>query len=85
MVINTWKEYWEVYEKLCDSLNTRNRKDLTLKLDEIKLYINGSRRGYTDFLKALQQLVNKNRDRLTKPENQFAQALIAELHDALKR
>lgn len=85
MVINTWKEYWEVYEKLCDSLNNRNRKDLSLKLDEIKLYANGTRRGYTDFLKAIQQVFNKNRDKLTKPEHQYAAALVAEMQDALRK
>ena len=85
MVINTWKQYWEIYEQLCDSLNDRGCRDITFELDKIKLLINGSRPGYRDFLKGLRSLVNRQRDQFTKPERHIAQALLAEMEDALKK
>jgi hypothetical protein len=78
-----WKEYWELFDKLCDSLLARSANKLVTQLDDARVYVKNNYTSALSFLKTFNALITKNQDRLTQAEKKMANTLSASLRNAL--
>jgi hypothetical protein len=79
-----WHQYWDLFDKLCDSLLTRSKNKLVAQLDEARLYVKDSYEAANAFLKTLNSILLKNQDTLTLAEKKMANTLTASLQAALE-
>ena len=78
-----WKEYWDLFDKLCDSLLSRSGNKLVAQLDDARVYVKNNYDSAATFLKTFNALITKNQDKLTQAEKKMANTLSAGLRNAL--
>jgi hypothetical protein len=49
-MMDSWKEYWAIFDVLCSSLEQRGETDTVQSLRKCQRYVNGLTDGWWDFL-----------------------------------
>ena len=80
--IDSWSEYWQKYNSLCDIIRSENNQ-LAEQLIDAKLYVNGLTDGWHDFLNVFKELIFKNAETLSLDCKVQADILITQLEKSL--
>lgn len=80
--IDSWSEYWQKYNSLCDIIRSENNQ-LAEQLIDAKLYVSGLIDGWHDFLNVFKELIFKNAETLSLDCKVQADILITQLEKAL--
>ena len=83
--INEWKDYWEIFNELINSLENSNKEDVVIEFKDSQKYLNGLTDGWFDFLNALSASVKNNINNLTQEQKDIAEFLISTLNNLLMR
>lgn len=81
--IETWADYWDLFDKLCLSLIDRGRGEIASILRETQQYVNGLTDGWHEFLIRFQQTLDRNIEFLNGYERDLGNCLIKELKQTL--
>lgn len=79
-----WDQYWDLFDKLCDSLLSRSKNKIVSQLDDARLYVKNTYEAANNFLKTLNSIFLKNQDILTLAEKKMANILTSSLQVALE-
>lgn len=80
--IDSWSEYWQKYNSLCDIIRSENNQ-LAEQLIDAKLYVSGLTDGWHDFLNVFKELIFKNAEALSLDCKVQADILITQLEKSL--
>ena len=80
--IDSWSEYWQKYNSLCDIIRSENNQ-LAEQLIDAKLYVNGLTDGWHDFLNVFKELIFKNAETLSLDCKVQADILITQLEKSV--
>lgn len=83
--INEWKDYWEIFNELINSLENSNKEDVVIEFKDSQKYLNGLTDGWFDFLNAFSASVKNNINNLTQEQKDIAEFLISTLNNLLMR
>lgn len=81
--MESWNQYWDMFDKLCLSLEQRGESDLAQNLRDSQRYVNGLTDGWWDFLERFRALVVLEDKRLLPDEQKLVSTLDSTLHRAL--
>jgi hypothetical protein len=79
------ENYWECYDRICESLGNRDKKEIFEKIKSAKALINGLTDGWAEFKIELDLLENSYKSELTKKELVDFEFLQSETKEILKR
>src|SRR5690606_37423449 len=48
--VESWEEYWKLFDNLCNSLNLDNKQFIVTELKDAQQYVNGLTDGWYEFL-----------------------------------
>jgi len=83
--INTWDDYWKIFDELCNSLKKQNKTKIIEELFFARLHVNGLTDGWYDFLNQLKKVYEKYASNLSSEDVKRCQILIDNLTLSLKR
>lgn len=83
--MNSWQQYWEVFDALCASLEQRGKHATVQGLRDSQRYVNGLTDGWWDFLKHFRSTVKVADMELLQHERELIATLDSTLHDALTK
>jgi hypothetical protein len=58
--IETWADYWNLFDNLCHSLTGHNHAEVAVSVQEAQKYVNGLTDGWHEFLHCFQQVMKHN-------------------------
>jgi len=79
----TWKEYWELFDKLIDSLNKEKKDGCVEEFRQAQKYATGMTDGWFDFLEAFEIAIIKYESLLTIQQREIADYLTKSLRESL--
>jgi len=79
------ENYWECYDRICESLGSRDKKEILEKLKSAKTLINGLTDGWAEFKNELDLLANSYNSEMTTNELVDLKFLQDETNEILKR
>lgn len=82
--INSWQDYWKIFEKLIELLRADNQDEIILELKEAQKYVNGLTDGWFEFKFAFEKCLQLNRTKITTDQADIADFLIKTLNNSLK-
>jgi hypothetical protein len=82
--INTWDDYWKIFDDLCGSLKNQNKTKFIEELFFARLLVNGLTDGWQDFLNMFKQIYDKNANDLLPEDIERCKILIEALTMSLK-
>ena len=74
--INTWDDYWKIFEDLCISLKNQGNTKMIEELFFARLPANGLTDGWNDFLREFKNVYDRILNTLTKPISIDLKALL---------
>lgn len=80
--INSWSEYWKMYDMLCIDILKEN-VELAKQLQEIKKYVYGLTDSWFEFLTSFKDIIEKESCNLSIINKQQADVLISILENSL--
>ena len=83
--INTWDDYWKIFDDLCYSLKKQDKTKIIEELFFARLHVNGLTDGWYDFLNQLKKNYQKNATSLLLEDVERYQTLIDSLTLSLNR
>lgn len=83
--MDSWKEYWAMFDVLCTSLEQRGETDTMQSLRECQRYVNGLTDGWWDFLERFRSAVKYSDVSLLEHERELIATLESTLHEALTK
>ena len=83
--INTWDDYWKIFDDLCISLKNQNKTKINEELFFARLHVNGLTDGWNDFLIKFKETYEKNVNNLLPEDIERCKVLIEALTTSLKR
>lgn len=81
--IETWADYWGLFDKLCLTLTKNGRGEVTAALQEAQQYVNGLTDGWHEFLIHFQQTIDRNKECLNGYERELSDYMIKMLRQRL--
>lgn len=82
--IESWADYWGLFDKLCLSLIDHGRGEVAATLREAQQYVNGLTDGWHEFLVRFQQVVDNNNESLNGYERDLGNCLIKMLNQSIR-
>ncbi len=79
----TWEEYWELFDKLIDSLKKEQKNDCVIEFLQLQKYATGMTDGWFDFLEAFEIAIIKHESLLTIQQVEIADYLTKSLRESL--
>ena len=83
--MDSWEQYWEVFENLCASLEQRGESTIVQGLRDDQRYVNGLTDGWWDFLEQFRSTVKDADKNLLEYERQLVATLDSTLQKALTK
>jgi hypothetical protein len=83
-IINSWQDYWLLFDRLIDKLNTERNDQLIAEFKNAQRFVNGLTDGWYEFKFAFEKSLNSNRDMMTQDQLEIADFLILSLSKSLK-
>jgi hypothetical protein len=81
--INSWSDYWSIFDKLINLLEAENKDNIVLDLKDAKKYLNGLTDGWYEFKIAMEKTMNSNRQLMSAEQIQIAEFLSTTLDKSL--
>lgn len=81
--MDSWKEYWAMFDVLCASLEQRGQTDTVQSLRECQRYVTGLTDGWWDFLDRFRATASVAEKLLLPTERDLIATLDSTLHRAL--
>ena len=58
--IKGWNDYWKIFDKVCNSLLSRNQTEIVNSLGDAQKYVNGLTDGWHEFYNRLDLIIDNN-------------------------
>lgn len=81
--INSWSDYWLIFDKLIDLLKAENKDDIVLDFMDAKKFVNGLTDGWYEFKFAMAKTINTNKRLMSDEQIQIAKFLSTTLDKSL--
>lgn len=81
--LESWKDYWELFNELIEQLDSDNKTEITTEFKEAQRYVNGLTDGWYDFKNAFEESHKTNRHNMTGQQNEIADFLMKALNESL--
>lgn len=81
--INSWSDYWLIFDKLINLLKAENKDRIVLDFLDAKKFINGLTDGWYEFKFAMEKTINLNRQLMSAEQIQIAEFLTTTLDKSL--
>ena len=81
--IDSWSDYWLIFDKLIDLLKAENKDIIVLDFMDAKKFINGLTDGWYEFKFAMEKTINSNRQRMSAEQIKIAEFLLTTLNKSL--
>ena len=75
--------FWQDYDRLCNSLVELDKKVIAEDLKKVKLYVNGLTDGWFDFMLEFENVIKENYEDLSVEKKNIADNLLLELKKSL--
>jgi len=81
--INSWSDYWLIFDKLINLLEAENKDNIVLDLKDAQKYLNGLTDGWYEFKFSIEKTINSNRQLMSAEQIQIAEFLSTTLDKSL--
>lgn len=81
--IESWEEYWKLFDNLCNSLNLDNKQFIVTELKDAQQYVNGLTDGWHEFLDRLEKINTAYNKTFSHEQNNLVKKLIINLKSSL--
>lgn len=81
--INSWEEYWLLFDNLCDALKSNNKQFVVTELKEAQKHVNGLTDGWHEFLEKFEKVNNTYGKEFSTDQTNLAKTLIQNLKSSL--
>lgn len=82
-ILNSWQDYWEIFDELIKLLKTSNDKDLIFDFIQAQQHVNSLTDGWYDYKFSLEKALEKNRHYMTEEQIQISELQISEINKSL--
>jgi len=83
--INSWSDYWSIFDKLIDLLKAENKDSIVLDFKDAQKYVNGLTDGFYEFKFAFEKSYQSNKIRMTDNQKEIADFLILKIAESLTK